>query len=117
MFAKIRLRRKVERILYDEFGFEESREYRPTLEAVCDDAVARSLSAYDAAVVFMLQLLRESRAGDRAGASEDGIPFESHLANARIGTIARLIDARKVTPEIVDSWLGHSLREVRRVYA
>ncbi len=115
MFAKIRLRQKVRRILYEEFGFEESWEYRPMLEAVCDDAVARSLSAYDAAVVFMLQLLRESRSG--AEASGDALPLDRHLANAQIGTIARLIDARKVTPEIVDSWLGHSLREVRQVYA
>ena len=115
MFAKIRLRRRVRRILHDEFGVEESSESRPMLEEVCDDAVARSLSAYDAAVVFMLQVLRESRSG--AGASDDTIPFDRHLANARIGTIARLIDARKVTPVIAETWLGHSLREVRQVYA
>lgn len=115
MFAKIRLRRRVRRILHDEFGFEDSPESRPMLEAVCDDTVARSLSAYDAAVVFMLQLLRESRSS--TGTSDAAIALDSHLANARIGTIARLIDARKVTPQIVDTWLAHSLREVRQVYA
>ena len=115
MFAKIRLRRRVRRILHDEFGFEESQEYRPMLEAVCHDAVAKSLSAYDAAVVFMLQLLREARS--ITGTSGDAIALDRHLANARISTIARLIDARKVTPQIVDTWLAHSLREVRQAYA
>ena len=115
MFAKIRLRQKVRSILHDEFGFEESWESRPMLEAVCDDAAVRSLSAYEAAVVFMLQLLRDARSATVAG--DDAIALDSHLANARIGTIARLIDARKVTPQIVDTWLGHSLREVRQAYA
>ncbi len=113
MFGKILLRRQIMQILRDEFGFEPDGATRDALGAVCDDAEAQSLSAYDAAVVFMLRELREEHAN---AASGQGAILDSRLAHARIGTIARLIDHRKVTPRIVDAWLGHSLLELRRVY-
>ena len=114
MFARYRFRKKVSRILREEFGFEEAWTNGPVLDPVYEEALSKSLNTYEAAVVFVLQVLRNAA---HSNVSNDWVvPLERQVARARIGAITRLIDSRKVTPEIVDAWLGHTLHEVRQGY-
>ena len=93
MFARYRFRKKVSRILRDEFGFEEEWTNGPVLDSVYEEALTKSLNSYEAAVLFVLQVLRN---GAASKASNDWIvPLESQIARARIGAITRLIDSRK----------------------
>lgn len=115
MFARYVMSKRIARILREEFAFAPESRHQPALDAVTRDAIAQSLNAYEAAVMFMLEELRVIH--DHGVSGNELVPVTGKMAHMRIGAIARLIDQRKVSPTVVDSGVGHALRELRQVYA
>jgi len=111
MFASYIYRTRVMQILDEEFALVPVADHRKRLLAACRHAREEGLGPYDVAVRYVVARLDALR--ETLDARGEIVPTAAAEMTRHVATVARLIDARKVSARLVDEGLGHALRELR----